>query len=39
MDIFQELAKIDWWAACLAIVAAFLAFKFVFVSLHPCSPK
>lgn len=30
MDIFQELAKIDWWAACLAIVAAFLAFKFVF---------
>ena len=30
MDIFQELAKIDWWAACLAIVVAFLAFKFVF---------
>ena len=30
MDIFKELAKIDWWAACLAIVAAFLAFKFVF---------
>lgn len=30
MDIFQELPKIDWWAACLAIVLSFLAFKFVF---------
>ena len=30
MDIFKELAQIDWWSGCLAIVAAFLAFKFIF---------
>ena len=36
MDIFQELAKIDWWAACLAIVAAFLAFKFAARKVNEC---